>query len=255
MSEMAIKSITRMTLGITMFGLVGTAYAVGQGFYFGGMLGQTNLHGQTVNLNVPEQNFTCQGVTFSASGEGEIMPQSKGIGSRIFLGGNFNQYAGLEFGFAYYTPISYKTTIQNLVINDETILTNTNINNNLLTHAYSFDIMGKGMLPISNSGFSVFFKGGGAYIKTNTTGNFENTCGIPTSTFNYITEKIIGERSTSTVRPIAALGISYDITQRWVVDLSYTRLFYNSTYVKNPDFIAMGISYHLVDQYCGQFLC
>ena len=176
--------------------------------------------GQT-NLHGQNQTITiAPGVTET------VKPQGSGIGTRLFAGYNMNKYAAIESGFTFYSSMSYKTEI---------------FSNNVKTRAASFDVLGKGMFPFADTGFGIFGKLGGAYLSSKTTGSVEGVS-IPSS-------------SSSTVRPVIAVGLSYDLTQNWVADLSYTRIQYSTSQIKNPDFIALGISYHLVDAVCGQFLC
>jgi len=206
--------IKKCSIAALMAGVVSAVHATGAGGYFGLMLGQTNLHGEN-------QTFTLE------PGEtGTVKPDGKGIGTRLFAGYNMNQYAAIEGGFTYYSSMKYNTTL---------------VSNNVKTRAASFDLLGKGMLPLADSGFGVFGKLGGAYLNSKTTGSVEGIS-LPSS-------------SSSSFRPVVGVGVSYDMTQNWVADLSYTRILYNSSQVKNPDFIALGISYHLLDPKCGQFLC
>lgn len=194
--------------------MTGAAHATGQGGYFGLMVGQSNLGGQN------------QTVTIAPGVNVDVKPQGTGVGTRLFAGYNMNPYAAIEGGFTYYSSMTYNTTI---------------ISNNLKTRAGSFDLLGKGILPIADSGFGVFAKLGFAYMYTKTTGKVQNT-----------------EQPTTTAtgfRPAAGLGVSYDISQNWVADLSYTTIRYSNSQVKNPSLIALGISYHLLDPVCGQFLC
>ncbi len=213
---MIIKTIKRAGTVAAMFGLATIAHATGEGFYFGTMLGVTNLHGQQQTTTLPTTPPTT--VT--------LRPDSSGVGIRIFMGGNFNNYAGMEGGFTYYSNGKYKTTV---------------VSNNIRTRAGSFDLLGKAMFPFADTGFSIFGKAGIVYFNANTKGSIGGFS--------------IDRTKTSTVRPELAAGVSYDLTARWVADFSYNTVLYNSTFVKNPSFIALGISYHFVDEYCGQFLC
>lgn len=173
------------------------------------------------NLNGQDQTVTISpGVTETAT------PEGSGIGTRLFAGYGINKYAAFEGGFTYYSSMSYKTPT---------------FSNNIKTRAGSFDLLGKGMLPFWDSGFDVFAKLGGAYFYTKTSGKIEDV-EVPSTT-------------TSVFRPVVAFGVSYDMTQNWVADLSYTSIRYSNSQIKNPGFLALGISYHLLDPVCGQFLC
>lgn len=218
---MNIKIIKKLTIAV-LFSSVSTAYATGQGAYFGLMLGQSNLNGQNQTFTVP--------TTFVPSGVVTLKPEGTGIGSRFFAGYNMNEYAALEAGFTFYSSMSYKTT---------------GATNTLKTRAASFEFLGKGMIPFSDTGFGAFAKLGGAYFATKTTGKVENS----------VVSLSIPSQSSSVFRPVVAIGVSYDMTQNWVADLSYTSIRYSNSQIKNPSFLALGISYHLLDAKCGQFLC
>lgn len=150
-----------------------------------------------------------------------------GLGGRAFLGYQFNPYAGLEGGLTYYTTASYNTspTVGSTSVKET-----------------AFDIMGKGIFPIGC--FSIFGKAGLSVLYAQTT-----TKAVPTSTG----VQNISDTATS-IHPAAAVGIGYDLSQNWVADVSAMRVFHSGS-VPNADLISLGISYHFVDKYCGQFLC
>ncbi len=210
---MVVKIIKKFSMLAVMAGTMSAAYATGAGGYFGLMLGQSNLNGQ-------DQTVTAGGVTET------VKPEGSGIGTRLYAGYGMNEYAAIEGGFTYYSSMSYKTPT---------------FSNTLKTRAASFDLLGKAMLPIMDSGFGVYAKLGGAYFGTKTSGKVQNIS--------------ISNQSATVFRPVVALGVSYDMTQNWVADLSYTSLRYSNSQIKNPSFLALGISYHLLDPKCGQFLC
>lgn len=211
---MKMTIIKKLGMAVVVLGALNNVYATGAGGYFGLMLGQSNLNGQDQTVTV------SPGVTETAK------PEGSGIGTRLFAGYNMNPYAAMEGGFTYYSSMTYKTTL---------------VTNNLRTHLASFDLLGKGMLPLFDTGFGVFAKLGGAYLNGKTNGKI-GTVAVPSQSF-------------SVFRPVVAFGMSYDMTQNWVADLSYTSVRYSTSQIKNPSFLALGISYHLLDPKCGQFLC
>jgi OOP family OmpA-OmpF porin len=211
---MEIKIIKNLSILAMIAGTVSTAYATGQGGYFGLMLGQSNLNGQN------------QTVTISPGVTETVQPEGSGIGSGLFAGYNMNQYAAIEADFIFFSSMSYKTPT---------------FSNDLKTRAGAFALLGKGMLPFWNSGFDIFAKLGGAYFYTKTSGKVEDVS--------------IGTSTSSVFRPAIALGVSYDMTQNWVAELTYTSIRYSNSQIKNPGILALGISYHLLDPVCGQFLC
>jgi len=214
---MVSKIIKKVGMAAILAGLGSSAYATGQGGYFGLMVGPSNLNGQ-------KQTATDNGITAT------VKPDGKGIGTRFFGGYNFNPYAAFELGFTYYSSMSYDITTQSATIS-----------NTLKTRAASFDMYGKGMMPFGESGFGAFAKLGAALLATKTNGKVEN--------FSIQTQ------SSSVFRPAVAIGASYDISQNWVMELSYTSIRYSTSQISNPSLLALGITYHLLDPKCGQFLC
>jgi opacity protein-like surface antigen len=214
-------------LGVSaiLFTLSSMAYATGEGFYLGAGAGPTKVHAKSQTFttnNVPPTMIT-------------ISPSTSGIGERLFLGVQFNTYAAIEAGFAHYGTATYKIPDgENVACNNPSIRQN------------SFDIEGKGIYPFSNSGFDVYAKAGMAVVYAGSSGSLESNGGTnPCST---------GTSSKASARPLFGIGASYDLTPQWVAALEYTR--YNGGgNVNTADFVALQISYHWVDKYCGQFLC
>ena len=211
MENKIIKSVSAAIIALSF---TTAAQATGSGPYFGLMLGQANYHMKEQSVQIPPQTIT-------------LKPPGANLATRLYLGGNFNQYFGLEGGLTYYFMNKWSAS--------------GGANSSVKTHALTLDLLGKAMYPIATSGFGVFAKFGFAAVLSKTSGKV-NTVSVPSKT-------------TSSIRPALGLGVSYDISQRWVADLSYTRIFIKTTYISNPDYIALGITYHLVDEVCGQFLC
>jgi hypothetical protein len=58
----------------------------------------------------------------------------------------------------------------------------------------------------------------------------------------------------SKIVPTFTIGAGYDFTQNWVMDFSAMTLLVGGN-IKSVTMYALGLSYHFVDRYCGQFLC
>lgn len=221
---MRVKIITLITSLLTPVITFSTvimtvdAHAVEAGMYVGGQIGKTNIH----NKGRDVQTGTIPPTVFTT-------PTNTGFGGRVFVGYNFNPYAALEGGFTYYAPSTYKPSIT------------TNCGNPQIRES-AFDVVGKGILPIGS--FGAFAKAGVAVIRQSASGTLTSTsisnCG--------------SEGTTTSVRPTLGVGVSYDLSQNWVVDASISRVMGTSK-IENADLIALGVSYHFVDKYCGQFLC
>jgi len=148
-----------------------------------------------------------------------------GMGGRIFMGGQFNSHGAFEVGYTHYAAASYN------------VKSSSGSNPELRTSAIDFSF--HGILPLAG-GFSVFGAPGLALAHASGSGSLSSTGGR-------------GPTSTS-VRPRAGVGVSYDINQSWVADVSMQRLF-GSGVIRTSSLLALSISYHIVDKKCGEFLC
>lgn len=203
-----------------LLGLVNSASAMAPGFYGGIMTGPAS------NTGGSQQAQVSGSITTTAT----VKPKSKQWGTRLYMGYKMNAYASWELGGTYYSTIHYNT--QGVAICG-----------NLSSQVRGIDLVGRGGLPLKY--FEVFGKGGVSYAFTKTPGAFYTAtgganCGNNNNTFKF--------------RPTLAVGVSYDLSQSWQVDVSWTRLI-NGNPIGNVDLYALGFSYHIVDRYCGQFLC
>lgn len=195
------------------------AHAIEAGPYIGGQVGQTNIH----NLPRDVQTGTTPATV-------RTTPSNTGFGGRVFGGYQFNRYGAVEGGYTYYSPSTYKPNVT------------TNCGDPQIRES-AFDVVGKGILPIGS--FGAFAKAGIAVVRQSASGTLTTTtitnCGSEGGT-------------TTSAKATAGVGVSYDINQNLVADLSFTRVFGGGK-IQPADLIALGISYHFVDKYCGQFLC
>ena len=160
-----------------------------------------------------------------------VTPNKNQFGTRIFVGYQVNQYIGVEGGYTYFSQIGYNNDVNGVeTCSDPHVQVQT------------FDVLVKGIVPIGNLG--LYAKAGPVvtYAKTSEALNPEPTGSCNDSTYE------------TNVRPEFGAGISYDLSQNWVVDVSWSRIM-TGTIVNNIDYYALGITYHFVDKYCGQFLC
>lgn len=123
----------------------------------------------------------------------------------------------------FYSPIQYTSNLEP--------------ENELRSRVRDIDVMGKGILPFGP--FNAFVKAGVAATYITLAGGF-NSDGK--------------NKYEAKARPVFGLGAAYDLSQNWVVDVTWTRLMAGGQ-VKNLDALMLGFSYHFVDKYCGQFLC
>lgn len=220
MRRRIIKCLAYMTAS----SLAVNTYAVAPGLYLGLALGPATNSGGTVQAQVQAPPGIPSTTTTPAS------PKSNQFGSRLFLGYQLNNYAAFEGGLNYFTGIKYDTKGVPTCSSPQ-------------ARVRSFDATVKGIMPFGSS-FDAYGKAGAALIYYTTSGSlnpdFTNECGKST----YVTQ----------VRPTVSVGASYAFTQSWVVDASWNRTMVGGV-INNVDFFALGLSYHFVNRYCGQFLC
>jgi hypothetical protein len=147
-----------------------------------------------------------------------------GVAGRFFLGGVGSKYFAAEFGITHYAESTY--TFPN--------------GSSGSIHTNAFDFEAVPMYPFGESGFYVFGKVGFAYLRA-----------VQSRTL-YTT----GQQSVNSgAHPIIGLGAAYEMTSRWVADLSWTEVVSHANQLPSASLFGLGISYHITDTYCGQFLC
>jgi opacity protein-like surface antigen len=114
----------------------------------------------------------------------------------------------------------------------------------------------KGTIPFGAC-FGGYVKAGAAYVQNKLNINASTS----TATVGgVVTNTISGEDTTNKIKPIAAAGLTYDINENVVVDLSYTYLFgssssssdnnvfqninNDSSNVPRASLVALGITYY-----------
>lgn len=228
--------------------LTANAYAVDPGFYMGLMMGPATNGGsqrQMQRMPLPTPGAP-QALTAPAN------PRSNQFGSRLFFGYKFNSYAGFEGGFTYFSGITY-----NFKNNDTyTAAAGTT------ARVRGIDFVGKLDYSYSNI-IGLFAKGGVSAVYTTTPGalnitNYDEiTSQPPQGSGLPPTKKVVNAGSntyTTKISPTFSLGGTYDFNQNWQAEVSLTRLFTGGS-VNNMTMFALGLSYHFVNVYCGQFLC
>jgi hypothetical protein len=241
---MRIK-IRNILLGAAVIAMSHLAYAVEPGFYMGTDFGVSNLNNKSQTILLDPFGHTQ---TTSAS--------NKGIGIRFFAGGEFNQYGGIEGGFAHYASSTYGSVpytgymlnpVNNRLVETTSVITKPTIKE------YGFDLEGKAKYPIGK--FAVFGKIGFAYIRKTASGILATCTGnASVKTPCSETAPVTNSEQANAFRPLTAIGASYDLSQTMVADISATRITQGSG-IQNLYFYSVGFSYHLVDTYCGQFIC
>lgn len=238
------KIINGIALTILCGMFCADALAIAPGFYMGLMMGPAtnNASNKLVQVN-PLPTASSPIANTGAAG-----PKSTQFGSRLFFGYKFNPYAGFEGGFSYFSGVNY-------VLKDPTLTPAAG------TTARIRDIDFLGKLDYSyNNTIGLFAKGGVALVYTTVPGGLNITSyrvkPAPTKA-NPAAVKIfdVGTNTyKSKLTPTFALGVSYDLDQSWQMDLSWNVILIGGA-TGNVTTYALGLSYHFVDVYCGQFLC
>lgn len=231
------------------------AFAIGEGFYVGVMLGPASNSGASGNKTLLAQ--AADSPTCTNMGPTEInpnipislcfttvKPRSQQFGTRIYAGNMFNPYAGIELGFTYYSSIHYNTiTGQPAAIDQPSLRLRT------------LDLSLKGALPFYV--FTVYGRAGVAptYFTTSRSLNPGYSLSLPYAPLQTPVAVELGNSGNKFKwSGMAGFGFAYDINQNWQVDVSANGLFVGGN-VGTLYLYALGISYHMVNKYCGQFLC
>lgn len=218
--------------------------AIAPGFYMGLMMGPaTNGGGEK-----PVQVLPLPTATSPAANTGLANPKSSQFGSRLFFGYKFNPYAGFEGGFTYFSGVNY-------ILKDSTLTPAGGTTGRVRL----IDFVGKLDYSYNNT-IGIYGKLGVAATYTTTPGglNITNYTVKPAPTkADPSAVKITTSGSntyTTKLSPTFSLGVSYDIDPSWQMDISANRVFVGGS-IGNMTLFAVGLSYHFVDRYCGQFLC
>jgi opacity protein-like surface antigen len=195
------------------------AYAVAPGFYIGAMAGPATNNGSDVKVQVQGSPTTAIAT-----------PKSSQFASRFLLGYQATNYVGIEGGLTFISQIKYDT-------GNATACGGTDAS------VRDIDVLAKGIVPF-NDLFDVYAKAGPALVYQNTSNAMNPKLSQSCGKSQFVTK----------VRPTISLGASYTMSQNVVLDASYNLIMAGNP-VNNISYFGLGITYHIVDVYCGQFLC
>ncbi len=227
------------------------AHAVGNGFYMGFMFGPATNSGSSAQLQQNDPSFRTtinNACHIAANGRPNpncgvtpkfipATPKSSQYGSSIYMGNQFSRYAAIEGGFTYFTSVTYDTKGKEPCGGSD-------------ARVRDIHVLGKGIFPIGDA-FDVFAKAGMAVVYSTTAGSFNPGFGTA-SNGTYVT---CGKNTyNNKFSPMVAIGASYAINPSWVVDVSASRTQVGGV-LNSVSLIGVGLSYHFVNRYCGQFLC
>ena len=202
MKKNLVTALIASTLAMTT-----SAYAILPGFYVGAQPGYSMLHYNNSTLNATTSSIN-----------------NNGFGARVYGGYQFSQTWSTELGFEQFAVATFSNVTANNGVSN--IYGTAKIN--------AIDLVGKLTYPLSNSGFEVFGKLGGAYTIASISNVISNNGG-PNSTNKFLFTY--------------GLGLSYDICPEIGTDLTWMRIQNsgsnnNTTSITNADLFSAGISYY-----------
>lgn len=184
------KNLQRTLIAISVLSLSSLTYAAKTGGYVGGGLGLSNLDTPKQMLGDGED---LNGFATSRSNK------RGGLGERIFTGYNFNQYAGLELGYGHYASSINKFNANGVVSGIPLSL-----NSKTEYSLYDFDLVGKGYLPLAETGIDLYALAGLAYVRSKSAITVSGSAGGETMAdhLNVTTNKF---------RPKYGMGVQYNV--------------------------------------------
>lgn len=207
-----MKKVTLAVAALALSASV-SAFAANTGTYLGLGLGASRL-------NTPNLNPNYSGVSYKQD--------RGGLGERFFAGYNFNQYVGAEMGFANYAQSKYTFSVPGAGVQAK-------------YNMKALDLVAKGYLPVSNSGFNVYALGGIALVSSNVK---------ISETGDAVSSLDSSNTTTRKVRPVVGLGTSYDINSNVTTALEYSHIQgtgnvkTSNKAIPNADMISLNVSYN-----------
>lgn len=220
---------TMLLCGLTGVMLCSSAFATtNNGFYIGGQVGYGSNNSSASSLNAASIPVQIGNTQTTLSGLSTPSVDNDGIAGRAFLGYQFNKYLSLEGGYTQYSD----TTVNNVY--------GVHGNNNSLFEG-AIDGVVKGSIPITNR-FSVYAKGGAAYVMTQNLGTDGTTYLVtPASGATYLNN--YNTQNIDEFRPTYGVGATFDITQRLSTDISWSQIVGGSN-VPTTNFAGVGLAFH-----------
>lgn len=231
-----IKRILAVSvLGVSALGMM-AANATTNGFYVDGQVGYAHTGNKFTGL---PSDITV----------GKDKKAAKGsIAGRLAIGYQFTKNWAAELGYTQFgqqksnlstsylvttqvpsismrvDPVNTMTTTTNMVTSKEAITIN----------QHAFDIVGKGIYPISDK-FNVYAKAGMAYLTTTVKSKGD---------MQYQGKPVTALFSKHNWAPEAGIGLTYDITPNMFIDTSFTHIQpIGKNKPSNIDFATVGIGY------------
>lgn len=245
--------ITALIAGAGILGFSSFAAAEAPGFYLGA---QAGYGWQSVNDPHLQSLLSTNLNSISSFSNSS---NKSGFAGGAYAGYQWNDYWGTELGYLYFPNATYNSSVSGSVAappphSNQPLSTVQSAE--VKSKEQAIDLMVKGMVPFG-SGFGGYGKLGAAYVQNQLSGS-STTSTVITNTPNvpaFISTGRNLSQSIHEIKPVAALGLTYDFNDALVADLSYTYLFggagtsnnnlgNNSNNVPRASMVALGLTYY-----------
>lgn len=235
MSRMKPISALAFT-SLSLIFLAANSHAANNGFYVGGQAGWGSIHqgGITGADMVTFINTALPGEVAAIDPVDTSDDNDSGTAGRLFVGFQYNCYWGAEFGWTRFHNMSTSASASAINFLGDTV--SATASGEIKTDAW--DLVIKGTEPL-DYGLSAYGKLGIAYLyeRANANATINNAGVIATGHKNW---------NEGRVYPTLSLGVGYDITPKWVMDVSWNRIQeFSHNVVSSTDFYALGLAYHI----------
>lgn len=206
--------VTALIAGAGILGISSMACAEVPGFYVGAQAGYGYQY-----LDDPDVN---QVLTFDLNPVSSTTSSNtkSGFAGGAYIGYQFNDYFGTELGYIHFPTASFNNTATGFNTFGNSTVNSLDLNST----ENVIDLMLKAQVPFGG-GFGGYAKIGGGYVYNKFDATFNSTSTNATNTYFNTVES---SGSNNQFKPIGAIGLTYDIYDYFVVDLSYTYLFGSS---------------------------
>lgn len=208
-----MMKMTKIGTAIASLLVAGLANAATPGAYVGVGLGDSVL--RTSN---PYNTGHATGMSTSGS--------RGGLGGRLFGGYNFNSNFGLEAAYSTYAKSTYKASAQG-------------VNSSVKYSLDAFSLVGKGYLPIADTGLNAYALGGLAEVRNQVK-----------SSATALGKNASDTKNTNSLRPMMGVGVSYDMAQHLTSSLELSRIIgsgntkTSASAIPNADMVSLNLGYN-----------
>lgn len=207
---------------IMLMMFTGTVFAAKSGVYVGLGLGASHMDTPDDYL-IGSEFSDIYGLLKQTKPSALSFPAGK-----AFIGYNFNEYFGLEANYMHFAQAKYTSTF------------GTTANAEYTYDLNSFNLVGKGYLPISDTGINLYGLAGAGYVISKQAAEGRAP--------NYT---VSGSNTEGQIRPLAGAGISYDFGDSGVSSsLEYNHMFgqgdvkSDASAIPSADMVSFNLAYN-----------